>query len=403
MVGSFLKKCCSGGFGVLWLQIMKLLLLTENWPPRLGGIENYLTRIVSHLKNYEVTVVAPKIKGGKFQLSVDEGNVIRKRFFWPLLRPGWLPLFVWLYRMAKRENYDVVLCGKALFDGLAGYYLKKYLGIPYVVFTYAMEVETWSKNSGQRRKLELVLKNADRVIYINEVTKRLLIKLGVAEKELVRIWPGVDDSFFEKVPEEEAQLVLGGYRITPPYVLCVARLIERKGIDGLIEAFSQLDQTKFGDYQLIVVGEGPERGQLEQLIEKLWMNKSVQLVGEVPTDRLHALYQKADVFALTPRVLRNDFEGFGIVYLEAAAAGLPVIGTKTGGVVEAVAHDQTGLLVEPDSIEKVQRALESLLGNSELREKLGQRGRRRAYAQFRWHTRIGAVQQMLREVTQAKT
>lgn len=377
---------------------MKVLLLAENWPPRIGGIENYLTHIAAGLPSGSTTVVAPKVGIG-YQVSDIKGiEIIRKKFFWPLVKPAWLPLFIWLFRKARREQFDVVLCGKGLFEGLAGYYLKQHLGIPYVVFTYAMEIETWAKRGRDRRKLMRVLTAADRVVHINEVTKQTLLSLGVGARQLVRIWPGVDDKFFNKPAEQDIRAVLGGYRISRPYVLCVARLMERKGIDVLIEAFAELDQTRFGDAQLIIVGEGPERKNLERLISRLWMDKSVKLIGEVPDDRLVALYHGAQVFALTPREVGGDFEGFGIVYLEAGAAGLPVIATRTGGVPEAVEHKRTGLLVTPDSPDAIRKALGLLLGDEKLRVELGQQGKKRTEDEFRWSKVTSITMDMIHEV-----
>lgn len=364
---------------------MKILLLAENWPPRVGGIENYLTHMAQGLPKESVQVIAP-ISPQPLS-SLEERGVQRKRFFWPINRPAWLPLFISIYRQAKRAKYDAVLCGKALFEGLVGYYLKKHLGIPYVVCTYAMEIETWAKHGGQKRKLMRVLKNADRVVYINEVTKQSLLNLGVTEKQLVKIWPGVDDAYFAKPTEEQSAQVLKKYAVKKPYILCVSRLIKRKGIDVLIEAFAALDQIKHTSVQLVIVGDGPERQALQELVERNMMNKSISFLGQVPDADLPALYASAEFFALTPRPLDGDFEGFGIVYLEAAAAGLPVIAAKTGGASEAVVHKETGLVVQPDSVPAVKEALEYLLTKSDEPKRLGDQGRKRAWDQFRWSKR----------------
>lgn len=350
---------------------MKILLLAENWPPRVGGIENYLTHIAAGLPKGSVTVVEPS----------------KKRFFWPIIEPSWLPLFISLFRQAKREQYDAVLCGKALFEGLIGYYLKKHLGIPYVVCTYAMEIETWAKNARQKRKLMRVLRNADRVVYINDVTKQSLLNLGVTEKQLVKIWPGVDDAYFTRPTEERSAQVLKKYAVKKPYILCVSRLIKRKGIDTLIEAFAELDQIKHTSTQLVIVGDGPERQALQELSQQNWMDKSIAFLGHVPDADLSVFYAGAEFFALTPRPLDNDFEGFGIVYLEAAAAGLPVIATKTGGASEAVLHKETGLVVQPDSVPAVKEALEYLLTKPDERQRMGDLARQRAWDQFRWSKR----------------
>lgn len=361
---------------------MKVLLLAENWPPRVGGIENYLTNIKWHMPPGSVETVTPD----------------KKRFFWPVIKPAWLPLTVSLYRQAKKEKYDVVLCGKALFEGLVGYYLKKRLGIPYVVFTYAMEVEKWSSEPREFKKLAKVLTNADRVVYINDITKESLLKLGVAEKQLVKIWPGVDERFLHKVGEEDLNRVLRTHNVKRPYIITVARLIARKGIDVLIEAYSSLDQTKFGDVDLVIVGEGEEEEELKKLAGHLFVEESVKFLGPVPDEDLPALYQGAQLFALTPRRFEDDMEGFGIVYLEAAACGLPVVATDTGGVKEAVKEGYTGLVVPPEEPAAVRLVLERLLSDDKLRQRLGQQAQARAREEFAWPKRIAEVEEMISSV-----
>ena len=292
----------------------------------------------------------------------------------------------------------MVLCGKALFEGLAGYYLKRRLGIPYVVFTYAMEVEEWSSYSSERKKLVKVLTNADRVVYINDITKKSLLKLGVAEKQLVKIWPGVDERFLSKIDEENLNRVLRTYNVKRPYVLTVARLIARKGIDVLIEAFSGLDQTKFGDVDLVIVGEGEEEEELKKLAGHLFVEESVKFLGPAPDEDLPALYQGAQLFALTPRRFKDDMEGFGIVYLEAAACGLPAVATDTGGGKEAVREGHTGLVVPPEEPAAVRLVLERLLSDDKLRQRLGRQAQVRAEEEFAWPKRIALVEEMINSV-----
>jgi phosphatidylinositol alpha-1,6-mannosyltransferase len=370
---------------------MNILLLAENWPPRWGGIENYLTSIAKNLPEKSVTVVAPKARGGEVTgRGIKE--VLRYRFFWAFIRPKWLWLYIRLHRSAKREKIDVVLCGKALFEGLIGYYLKKSLGVPYVIFTYAMEIETWGKNPWERKKLERVLKSADRIVYINEVTKQSLLKHGATEKQLVKIWPGVDERFFEA---KQPQDILKKYNLKSPCLITLTRLEPRKGIDVLIEAFGQLDQTRFGNWQLLIVGDGPARKDLEDKADTEWIKTSVRFLGRVPDEDVPALLQSASAFALTPRFDKEDIEGFGIVYLEAGASGLPVVGTQGGGVSEAVVHKETGILVQPGSVSAVKEALELLLGNEAERRHLGDAGKKRAWHEFRWSKRILLVKGML--------
>ncbi len=375
---------------------MKLLLITENWPPRVGGIENYLTNIAMHLPKGSVRVIAPKLSEAENLLPITDYRLLitRFRFFYPLIRPAWLPLYISLYRRAKKNPHNVSLCGKALFEGLIGYYLKKHLGIPYVVFTYAMEIEVWSGQRRTRRKLRRVLTAADRVVYINDITKKKLLELGVTERQLVKIWPGASDAAFGKPDTTTIDAVLAHYNIKRPYILSLGRLIPRKGFDVLIRAFAGLEQTKFADVTLVIAGDGPERDQLEAFAQQELIATSVKFLGHVPDQHRPALYAGAEVFALTPIPAASDTEGFGIVYLEAAAAGTPSIATAVGGASEAVVHNETGLVVEPNA-QAVHRALELMLSNRTERERLGQNARQRAYNEFRWSKRIVLVKGMI--------
>lgn len=379
---------------------MNIWLLAENWAPRVGGIENYLMNIAARLPEKSVTVITPATSAGDIAgRGIKE--IRRYHFFWPVVKPRWLPLFIKLYRRAKKERPDMLFCGKALFEGLVGFYLKKHLGIPYVVFTYAMEIEVWSKRRGTKRKLGRVLRNADRVVYINEVTKKKLLELGVTEKQLVKIWPGIEDEFFKEVKEEEIKKIFGEYRVSQPYVLSVARLIERKGIDVLIEAFSKLDQTKFSAYKLVIVGNGPLKQKLQAMAEQDFIKTSVVFLDDVPSSDLPALYSGAELFVLTPKPVAGDIEGFGIVYLEAAAQGVPSIASDNGGAPEAVLSAKTGLVVPAGSADALSQAVAALLSNKEKRNQFGSAAKERAWNEFRWSKRIllvkGVVDALLAE------
>lgn len=354
---------------------MKVLLVTENWA-QVGGIQNYLRSIVKYLPAGEIEVVEPS----------------QRRFFWPVIKPKWLPLFISLYKKVKRakasaEPYQLMFCGKALFEGLVGYYLKKYLGLPYVVFTYAMEVDTWLAASGTRRKLARVIRNADRLVYINDRTKQQLVALGATEQQLVKIWPGIGEEWFAEGVRHPKIKLSDTLKIEQSYILAVGRLVPRKGFDVLIEAFSQLDQVKYGELQLVIVGDGPERKNLEDCAEQHWVNPRVHFLGVVPYEELRGLYTGALFFALTPRAGASLVEGFGIVYLEAAAAQLAVLGTASGGVAEAVLHKQTGLVVAPTA-KAITEGLTYLLDNEAERKSMGESGKKRAWEEFRWPKRI---------------
>lgn len=335
---------------------MKYLLLTENWPPRIGGIEKYLSGLAWGLQKSgkTVEVVAPKARGS--EAPVLGIAAIRKRFFYPILKPSWLALFIFLWRKIKREGDVTLLCGKALFEGLIGHYLKKYLGTKYVVFTYGMEINHWKSVPYITRKLVRSLTNADAVIVINKEIQSTLVELGVSKDRIHTIYPAIDPDFSKRIASNSNNSgVLEKHNIKKPYILSVGRFVPRKGFDDLIEAFAKLDQVKHESVQLVIAGDGPDRKRIEKIAEAEYVRPV--FVGAVSDDELAVLYSNANMFALTPKNDNGDIEGYGIVYLEAAAAGLPIVATKTGGVPEALTGIPRSTMVAPGDIQAISSAL----------------------------------------------
>jgi len=386
-------------------------MLAENWPPRRGGIENYLMNIARHLGEggTQVTVVAPEAGHRSGIMWLDEEKrrinstpeesagaewpgvkVIRHRFFWRMMWPRWLPLAWYLKREAGQQKWDVVLCGKGLFEGLVGYYLKKRLGVPYIVFVYAMEIGEWSNNWWQKRKLRYVLTAADRIIYINDVVKDAVQAQGVKAEQLVKIWPGVSRQTFGNVRQEDLDRVRQRYNLPVSYVLCVARLVRRKGVDLLLAGLAKVTKQRLETWHLVVVGDGPERENLTGLAKQLGISKQVHFLGEVPDKDLPALYASAGIFAMTPRAA----EGFGIVYIEAASQELPAVTTRVVGAPEAVINEKTGLVVAPEAA-AIAGALERLMSDEQLRRLMGSAALGRVHEQFWWDKRIALVRGVL--------
>ncbi len=367
---------------------MKALLIAENWPPRMGGIERYLYNLASRLTGLELKVIAP-LTGDTS--GHDSAKVKRLRFFYPFFFPAWLPLFVRVLRLIRSNKVDVLLCGKALFEGQMAYYVKKLTGLPYVVFTYAMEIETWQANGYTRRRLKKVLSNADRIVYINEHIKNRLIALGVDKAKLVKIHPGVNEVFYVGNIS-----VLAKYGIRQPYIVTASRHVPRKGIDDLIMGFA--NAAAKADHSLVIVGDGPERIRLQQLARTLRLGSRVIFIGQVSDDDLAGILTGAKIFALTPKQLGSDVEGFGIVYLEAAAAGRPTIGTRTGGVPEAIEENITGLLVSPGSPAEISKAIDRLTSDTAAAERMGQAGRERARREFSWPKQAGLLMNEINKI-----
>lgn len=347
---------------------MRIWIIAENWPPRIGGIERYLTGLSSHLSEHTITVITPESG------EIANGTVIHRRFFYPMW-PRWYPLYRFLSKKAFQETPDLVICGKALVEGRIARKLQQKYKIPYIVCTYGMEIATWSNIPRVRKQLISVLLDADRILYINTKTKDDLVALGVPNERCMRLYPGITPHLLDQKSSDD---ILERHGITKPYILCVARLVKRKGIDDLIEAYSHL-QTPL---QLVIAGDGPERSFLERHTKTVGV--SVTFTGSVSDEELHTLYAHASLFALTPKELPHDYEGFGIVYSEAAYYGLPIVATKTGGVPEAVENGVTGVLALPNHPKSILESMETLLTNPELARQYGEAGRKWVLERFTW-------------------
>lgn len=354
---------------------MRIWILTEHFKPAVGGIERYLEGITSHLsqRGHEVVVISP----------------YSHRFFWPIIRPNWLPLFLYLFFASLTRKPDVIICGKALVEGRIARLLQILRRTPYIICTYGMEISTWQSTEKTAHQLSYVLRHASHTIVINKKTRQDIIEMGADEDRISYVYPGINTYELEQM--NNTNTVMQRMNIRSPFIITVARLVPRKGIDNLIEAFAAVTQKE--NVSLVIVGDGPERSNLEALAHSL--HAPVHFTGKLSDEDIHALYSRASLFALTPKELPGDYEGFGIVYLEAAFFGLPTVGTITGGVPEAVQNGITGILVPPEDIKSITTALEQLIHDPSLATQYGNTGRKRAIADFQWDKSIDTLERIL--------
>ena len=172
---------------------------------------------------------------------------------------------------------------------------------------------------------------------------------------------------------------LSGKRI----LLSVARLVERKGIDKVLESLPRLYE-KFKDIMYVIVGDGPDINRLAKIVDDLKIHNLVRFVGSVSEEDKSKFYAIAEVLALPSRQIGSDVEGFGMAYLEANLFGLPVVGGRSGGVPEAVIDKQTGLLVNPEDANDIYQAICDLMTDRGWAKILGEKGRARAENDFQW-------------------
>jgi phosphatidylinositol alpha-1,6-mannosyltransferase len=229
------------------------------------------------------------------------------------------------------------------------------------------------------RKRALV--SADRILAGSAFTKGLARDLGVRDERIRVIGYGTDPARFRPVDVTALKDRLGvGSR---PLLVTVSRLVPRKGIDTVLRALARIE-ARVPDVLYLVAGEGPDRRRLELLSEREGVAPFVRFVGPVADDELSAWFSLGDVFVMPSRSDGADVEGFGIVFLEASAAGTPVVASFAGGIPDAVADGVSGLLVPPDDPERLAERVAELLTDPARAVDLGQRGRERVLAEFTW-------------------
>ena len=375
--------------GSLPVMVPRTLVVTNDFPPRVGGVQQYVWNLVDRLPSDRVAVLAPNWSGWREHDAAQHFPVHRwpAKFLWPT---GDLASRV--RSLIREHDADVVLFGHgfplaALGPGLAAN------GVPYVVLTHGAEV--WmARAPGLAAGLRRSWSGARAVTGVSQYTARAIrpaVPTGVRTEVL---WPGVDEKRF--APGVDGSPVRARHGLGDrPVILCVSRLVPRKGQDVLIRSMPVV-RSLVPDAMLLLVGGGPYRTALEMLALQA-PRGSVVFAGEVLDEELPAHYAACDLFAMPCRSRWGgmEVEGFGIVFLEAAATGKPVVAGRSGGAAEAIVDEETGLLVESNEPKAVGLAIAGLLGDPQAAGRMGEAGRARVEARFTWSGQAARLAKLL--------
>jgi len=357
--------------------VRRHLLVTNDFPPKVGGIQSYLWELWRRLPAADIAVhTTPHAEALAFD-SEQAFVVTRSRE--PVLLPT--PTVVRRVRnLAERQGAELVVWDPALPVGHAA----RRVGRPYAVVLHGSEVTVPGRLPMARSILARVLRGASLVICAGNYPAAEAERAAGCSLPTVVVPPGVDTDRFRPLDEAERASVRRelGLPVDAPLVVSVSRLVPRKGMDTLIRSAARLGRTE-PDLVVAIAGSGRDRRRLEGLVAST--GAPVRFLGRVPEELLPGLYGAGDVFAMLCRSRWGGLEqeGFGIVFLEAAAAGVPQVAGESGGAAEAVAHERTGLVMgRPNAVEQVARTLSDLLGDRERRAEMGREARRRAEAEF---------------------
>jgi phosphatidylinositol alpha-1,6-mannosyltransferase len=348
------------------------LLVTNDFPPKVGGIQSYLHELWRRLPSDETTVLTAAYPGGAEWDAKQQFRVERTAQRVLLPKPG---LARRIDALAGEVDADVIFLDPTLPLGLVGPRLH---AAPYVVVAHGAEVTVPGRLPGPRFLARNVLRAAAGVVAAGTYPARIATRVAGTHLRALIVPPGVDPDRFRPLAPDARATVHRRFGLDPdrPLVLGLSRLVPRKGFDVVIDAVAGLDP----DVQLAIGGSGRDAGRLASRAARRGVAGRTRFLGRVPDDDLANLYASADVFAMLCRERWGglEAEGFGIVFVEAAACGVPAVVGRSGGAHEAVVDGETGLVVEPRDVVGVRAALERLLGDDALRARFGAAARRRA-------------------------
>jgi phosphatidylinositol alpha-1,6-mannosyltransferase len=369
----------------------RVLVVTNDFPPRRGGIESFLRSLCDGLDPSSVVVYTAAMPGSD---AVDRGLP------YPVVRdPRGMVLptrSVARRVVAAMADYecDRVVFGAAAPLGLLAGRLRRAGAQRIIGLTHGHEV-WWAKVPGSRALVQRIGNQVDALTYVSEFC-RLAISARLstsAVQQMERLAPGVDLDQFTPGLDGSRWRALWRIEADQRVVLAASRLVRRKGHDRLIDAWPDVVRSA-PDAVLVVLGDGPRRQALERRAVRRGVGGSVRVVPGVPWSDMPEIYAAADVFALPCRTRRLGLEpeALGIVFLEAAASGLPVVVGRSGGAPETVINGETGYVVDPSNPPEIADRLSSLLREPAAAQAMGARGRQLVASRFL----IGSSQEVLR-------
>jgi len=374
------------------------------FPPAVGGTAVLFHNVYSRLADLGVCVVTDRDRSPGMEAESSGLPITRVRIdpkqrgvlSWAALKHHWA-----LARSLRSASHraTIVHCGRAQPEGLAARLASAFGGPPYVFWAHGEEIASSLTSRHFTWAMRLVHRGALAAIANSRHTASLLSSLGMPDTSIRVAYPGVDPDRFSPGRADDLRR-----RWAPEgalLLLTVGRLQLRKGHDTVIRAMNLL-RADTPPVHYVIVGDGEERASLGQLVKDLDLSSRVQFAGPAAEADLPAWYRACDIFVHPNRMVGHDFEGFGIVFLEAAASEKPAIGGDTGGVPEAIAKDTSGLLVGGADPAELAAAIRTLAASPELRARMGRTARERVLGGFTWRHTANEVRSLHEELQERR-
>lgn len=351
---------------------MKTLLVTSEFPPFKGGIANYYGNLVDSWPKDESLAV----------LHNNSGELISGGIFWP-----WRRAFDSIKKKIRKDKIDYILVGQVLPLGTVVWDLSLFRPLKYAVFFHGMDLSYSLRAFHKRILTSFIIRRADKIICANSYVKSQIDKYyPIGSSKVIVTNPGIPRNI--TIPREEiiADLKINwdlGWDNGQINLFTLGRLVKRKGVDKVIAALNDIPAELLNKLRYFVAGTGPEEEYLKSLVPAKLKDKIIFL-GQVNEDEKWAWLNLCDIFIMPSRDIRGDYEGFGIVYLEANLCGKPVIAGSAGGSKDAVKDGYNGLMVDPENVDSIRDAIIKLAIDKDLCTRLGKQGKERAVNEFNW-------------------
>ncbi|MEW6118593.1 MAG: glycosyltransferase family 4 protein [Pseudomonadota bacterium] len=377
----------------------RLLVLTELFLPTKGGTAVWAAEVYKRLGGRAIHIVTADVPGAT-DVDARHPNTIHRL---NLARVGWLkPESLAMYArfffksmaLALTRRFDAIHAFRALPEGLVAWATARLTLRPVVVYAHGEELTTWGRGA-KYKAMCFALRHADRVIANSEHTRDTLLDMGIPAARIAVVYPGVDVAVFRPALDDAGLRESLGIGQDEFLLFSVGRLSRRKGFDMAIRAVARLREEGLR-MRYVIGGIGEDATYLDGLIAELGVASCVHLIGAVSEADLPRWLNTCDIFVMPNREIDGDNEGFGMVFIEAAACGKPSLAGEAGGTGSAVLHGETGLRVDGASIDQVVSGLRRLAQDGHLRTQLGQSGLDRVGRLFSWE----AVASRTREVMQ---
>lgn len=377
----------------------RTLIITMEYPPQVGGIATYVHGIAMQFPPESVIVYAPNVADPAFEESAPF-LVYRDRQLYAWFWPHWMKMFFTVLKLIRTYGIEVVMVHQVLPAGIVAYLITFLYKVQYIVFFHGTDLQKSLVKKRKKRMTARILRRAQAIVCNSVFLQSQIVKeYPISADKLRVVYPALSSDFtVNEVSDTEIDLYkntlsLHGRKV----LLSVGRLVDGKGYTLLLRAIPDLLRI-YPNLVWIIVGEGPKHDVIEQEIKAQGLYNVIRLVGNVPHDQLAIYYKLANVFALmTHKDKESDSEeSFGYVFLEALAAGLPVVAGACGGVTEVITHGKTGLVVDAYDTTSVVSAIRTMFDDVAFRESCIEAGYDSVQNMFQWKKQVVQLEDLLR-------